>query len=241
MIRVAVVDDDEVFANELSRSVYEEMCRRSVQCEICDFRDGKSVLDSHSKKEFQLIMLDIGLPDDDGFDVAGKINLTGTNTQIIFITSKVHLVFDSFEYMPVAFIPKDNYKKDLSKYIGIFLRKHETNGYRFEYSSENGDKSIDLKSIIYFSANNHDIFFVKNNRDIVNISSRRENLTSLRDKLADKGFISVSRTYLVNYRYILSLSRDYIQLSNNQKIKINRNKYSLIVEEYKKFKRGDDL
>ena len=110
--------------------------------------------------------------------------------------------------MAVAFIPKDNYKKDLSKYIGIFLRKHETNGYRFEYSSENGDKSIDLKSIIYFSANNHDIFFVKNNRDIVNISSRRENLTSLRDKLADKGFISVSRTYLVNYRYLLSLSRD---------------------------------
>ena len=241
MIRVAVVDDDEVFANELSRSVYEEMCRRSIQCEICDFRDGKTILDSHSKKEFQLIMLDIGLPDNDGFLVARKINLTGTNTQIIFITSKVHLVFDSFEYMPVAFIPKDNYKKDLSKYIGIFLRKHETNGYRFEYSSENGDESIDLKSIIYFSVNNHDIFFVKKNKDIVNIASRRENLTSLKDKLSDKGFISISRSYLVNYRYILSLSRDYIQLSNNEKIKINRNKYSLIVEEYKKFKRGDDL
>ena len=241
MIRVAVVDDDGVFAKDLSRSVYEELCRRSIQCEICDFRDGKTILDSHSKKEFQLIMLDIGLPDNDGFLVARKINLTGTNTQIIFITSKVHLVFDSFEYMPIAFIPKDNYKKDLSKYIGIFLRKHETNGYRFEYSSRNGDESIDLKSIIYFSANNHDIFFVKNNRDIVNISSRRENLTSLKDKLSDKGFISISRSYLVNYRYILSLSRDYIQLSNNEKIKINRNKYSLIVEEYKKFKRGDDL
>ena len=241
MMRVAVVDDDEVFAKNLSRSVYEELCRRSIQCEICDFRDGKTILDSHSEKEFQLIMLDIGLPDNDGFHIARKINLTGTNTQIIFITSKVHLVFDSFEYMPIAFIPKDNYKKDLSKYIGIFLRKHETNGYRFEYSSENGDESIDLKSIIYFSANNHDIFFVKKNKDIVNIASRRENLTSLKDKLSDKGFISISRSYLVNYRYILSLSRDYIQLSNNEKIKINRNKYSLIVEEYKKFKRGDDL
>ena len=174
MIRVAVVDDDEVFAKDLSRSVYEELCRRSIQCEICDFRDGKTILDSHSKKEFQLIMLDIGLPDNDGFLVARKINLTGTNTQIIFITSKVHLVFDSFEYMPIAFIPKDNYKKDLSKYIGIFLRKHETNGYRFEYSSENGDESIDLKSIIYFSVNNHDIFLSKKNKNILNIASRRD-------------------------------------------------------------------
>ena len=100
---------------------------------------------------FDILLLDIDLPDKNGIDFANDYIKIYPNAKIIFISSHNELVFDSFKVHPYSFIkkeninlkyndnlfydiflaisgnkiPKSNSKKYFSKYEKYFLEYHE--------------------------------------------------------------------------------------------------------------------
>lgn len=98
MIRIAVCDDDTdsilknhiILKNCLShlKAVAEIQTYSSGQMLLCD------ILDDHSF--FDLILLDIEMPDISGMEIVQAIKPQLPNVKVIFITSHVKYAIDSF-------------------------------------------------------------------------------------------------------------------------------------------------
>ncbi len=79
-LSILLVDDNEDAAQSLC--MYLEMCGHTVTVAY----DGNKALDAAQSKEYQVILLDIGLPGVDGFEVCKTLRNKGCNSHIIAVT-----------------------------------------------------------------------------------------------------------------------------------------------------------
>ena len=80
MVRVLVVDDEKPIANLIRMN----LVRQGYEC-VCAY-DGQQALDELEKQEFDLVLLDIMLPEYDGYDLLAFIR--PLNIPVIFLTAK---------------------------------------------------------------------------------------------------------------------------------------------------------
>lgn len=82
MMRILVVEDEEKIRSLLDFNLNLE------GYEVEAVADGKSALDAVDQQHFDLIVLDVMLPEADGFEVCEKIRLKNNDVPIIFLTAR---------------------------------------------------------------------------------------------------------------------------------------------------------
>ena len=106
MIRAAICDDEPAILDYLHKHISQEFKRQGTDIHIDKFTSGKVFLDTHKAEPFDVVFLDIKMPDISGFDVAAEIRKVTEKAYIIFVTTENTLVYDSFSFQPFDFIPK---------------------------------------------------------------------------------------------------------------------------------------
>lgn len=106
MIRGAICDDEPAVLDYLYAHILNEFKRQGADIYIDKFTMGKDFLNAHKTEPFDVVFLDIRMPDIDGFDVATELRKLSEKVYIIFITTENTLVYDSFSFQPFDFIPK---------------------------------------------------------------------------------------------------------------------------------------
>ena len=82
MKKVLIIEDDKEISNLL------EIHLKDINCEVTKSFDGKSGLSKGLSGEYDLIVLDIMLPELDGFEVCRELRKQEINTPILMLTSK---------------------------------------------------------------------------------------------------------------------------------------------------------
>lgn len=119
MMYVAICDDNKPMLDFLNGKIDDFLTENGITHEICVFSSGRDFLESHSKHPFDVVFLDIVMPEPDGFEVAKQVRKISRDTYIIFITTESSLVYKSFDFQPFYFIPKSKPKitEDELKYV----------------------------------------------------------------------------------------------------------------------------
>ncbi len=81
-MRILVVEDEPLLAKSIKRGLIDENYAVDV------FHNGKEAYDQASIEEYDLILLDVMLPDMDGFAIATQLRAEKNKTPIIFLTAK---------------------------------------------------------------------------------------------------------------------------------------------------------
>ena len=105
-MRVAVCDDNKVMLDFLTRQISDRLKFHHIEHDVHKFSCGTDFVSQHEQKPFDIIFLDIKMPDISGFEVAKKVRSQSENIYIIFITTEDNLIYDSFDFRPFNFIPK---------------------------------------------------------------------------------------------------------------------------------------
>jgi two-component system response regulator VicR len=92
-------------------------------------KDGKAALDAYNKEKFDLCILDVMLPEVDGFTVARKIREKDKNIPIIFITAKTMKEDRITGFMTGAddYITKPFSIEELLLRMEVFLKRNKVN------------------------------------------------------------------------------------------------------------------
>lgn len=106
MIRSAICDDESAMLDYLYEQISKEFKQQNADIQIDKFISGTDFLNAHKAEPFDVVFLDIRMPDISGFDIASALRRLNENTYIIFITTENMLVYDSFSFQPFDFIPK---------------------------------------------------------------------------------------------------------------------------------------
>ena len=101
-MRIAICDDNVKIHSRLEEEVQKIADEMKVNMEVTCFSDGESLLDviKENENEFDILLLDVDMPEVSGLEVAKILREMESNVMIIFVSAYENYVFDSIKYGP---------------------------------------------------------------------------------------------------------------------------------------------
>ena len=240
MINIAICDDNKPMLDFLKEKIDDILENNGIANEISEFQSGQDFLECHAKKTFDVVFLDIVMPEPDGFEVAKQVRKISYDTYIIFITTESSLVYESFDFQPFYFIPKNKPKiieeklKAVIDKLLLYMSATEKVMILGAYEDKifvSPDKILYIKS----SINN-----IEYHLSDGTVRSVRGKLDDISRSLNDYIFVRTHNRYIVNMSHIDDT--DYpnmeIKLDNGEIIGVSRGYKKEFEELYLRFLRN---
>lgn len=228
-MKFAIIDDDLIFAKDLYKYILSICGDKDITPSVKTFNPDEAVKNLSSLINFDVIFLDIEMPEISGTDLAEKINLLrGTNSTpyIIFVTGKDNLVFEALKKLPYSFVRK-SHLEDIDICIETLSKKiSATPMYNIKIGRD--IKSLEIKNIIYLEKKgNYTAFYTTEG-----IFRERAIIDDKQKDLKEHGFLRPHIGYLVNAAHITEFSGSFVGLSCGKEVTISRNYKKSLKEEF---------
>lgn len=217
-MRIAVVDDQELFRNLISSEITSLFGRNAVQCFL--YSDGNEILRAMALGlEYDAVFLDIEMKDIDGMQAAAEIRQISKTVPIIFLTSHTEMAIQGYEVSAFRFLAKPIDRQKLKETL-TDLEKHIYKGINITLHVESRDIIVPVSTILYVESANNEVRFVTEQQPI-NVRMKLSEAQRILSE-ADCDFYKVHRCYIVNMKHITKFSSTEIHTSNGQIIPVSR-------------------
>lgn len=222
MIKISICDDNNSFLEFLKEYVHSISRSLKYPVEVYTYNKGTDVVKfiCDKKEDFDILLLDIDMPDINGLKVAKSIRELNSDILLIFVSSHEQYVFESIEYAPFRFIRKSCIKKELpialeSAYKIVDSMHNQSTVIKTEY----GEKYISHSDIIYAETEERKVkLHMCNGNEYIT----RRFLKDFIADLSDDSFIQIHSGCIVNAKYINNISNYDITLDDGKRLIVSR-------------------
>lgn len=234
MIKIAICDDEKD-----AIALHEKIVKSSLQAcgigyEITTYTHSRNLLCDiiDDSSYFDLILLDIEMPDVTGMDLSEQIKPYLPNVKIIFITSHVEYAIDAYELSIFRYVPKNSLEQrlvaaitDAAKLIVLEV------GQEYTIQTNSRLERIPYKEIYYIQRDGKNASIVSS----TGVSKVRKSLQQIYEELNTPEFIFVDRGYIVNIIQIMKISDGTAFLKNGEKLPISRSHLQEVKQQINRF------
>lgn len=232
MFKIAILDDDKTALMISSSAVDAFFKSKNVYFELNSYSNPLNYLATEKEEPFDLVFLDIDMPEMNGLEVAKQSLEINKNTNIIFLSQREDLVFDCLSFHPFGFIRKSKLIEDFNNMMNQFYNtvlSENTDHSRIQFVDKTKTLSFKLKDIVYIVSDRNYQTVVTNDKKEELI---RTPLSNLEEKLKEDGFIRIHKCYLLNYLYIRSISMDEVKLTDGTSLPLSKKRKDEIMKQY---------
>lgn len=222
MIRFAICDDEPKWIETALEIVDKFFTERSIEIVIETFDSAQLLLETATmqNKQFNVMILDIDMPDIDGFDAAEKLKLLYPDMLLMFYTAHEQYVFDSFRFQPFRYIRKEYAARELEPALLAASQIIEVSADRFvELRSLDRTYNIKSSEIIYFETNKRRCDVYLKDGSIINV---RKTIKELFNEVGSDNFVMIHSGAAVNIKYISNYSNYDVTLETGTKLPVSR-------------------
>ena len=221
-INIAICDDEQNSLKIIQKELYKASENLNITIETYMYTDGNKVVDLiyNDKDNFDILFLDIDMPDISGLEVAKKLREKGSDIILIFISAHEQYVFDSIEYNPFRYIRKNRIEKELPIALkAAYSRIEETVDEYIVAKTEDSEVKIKHSDIMYFETVARKVEIHLSNGKVFAV---RKTIKELYEELKDSNFIRIHSGGIVNAKYIDEFSNYDITLDNGEVLIVSR-------------------
>lgn len=229
MYKIGICDDREDVLETISNMIEEVLIDPA---EVFQFSSVKKLEEYYLRYgKCDILIMDIQVDEQDGIDIARRIQETYSDTKIIFITDCLEKAESIFYADPLAFLVKPVEKCRLKEALDKAVQKiEEENEDYVSFASRN--------KIVRVRCN--DIYYVESDRRLLHIHGKelKQEIYGKLDEFlaaAPSGFLRSHKSYAVNMNKIKSFSADGIELCDGRIIPVSRPKYKEARESFLRF------
>lgn len=216
-MRIAICDDQAECRRQTESAIRE--CLRGADYGIDVFKEGKAFLQTFQKKAYDLVFLDIEMPEMDGITVAKELRKLHRDVPIVFLTSHIEYALEGYEVNALRYLTKPVSIPKLQEVLAC-VRQRLQEQRKLWVKTDLSEKKLLIKDIIYMEAQNQNILIYTTEEAY----SVRYNLSDYEQELAQDGFFRIHRGYLVSLRHIKSVGKHEITLDNGTVLPVSRTK-----------------
>lgn len=220
------MEDEERFCRQTVDYLQRYAAEENLNLDIATFANGLDFLDKFSYGSFDLIFMDIRMPNSNGMSIARDIRKLDSGVGIIFLTNLTQYAIKGYEVEALDYIVKPVeyavFKAKLKKAMER-LRKREDTYIALNTKSEL--RGVSLNQIVYVESMGHRAVYHLLEEDV----TTWESMTAVEEKLSQYHFSRCSSSYCVNLKYVESVQGMYVKVGGNE-LKISRGKYKSFMD-----------
>ena len=228
MIKVALCDDIIDYNKKMESYIEKYGNENHVEVKITSYGSGSQLLLNYQKRKFDVIFLDVSMPEMDGFETAEEIRKSDTDVSIVFCTSYYTITNagKGFEVAAEDFLSKPLLYRKVENILNKIYKKKLLNAEeKLFLKCHDGLITLQLSDIIYIQTENKLLILHTIHGDVQ--SSQRMN--ELEKRLSTKQFYRCHNSYMVNFDYVEGVKKDSVLIKDKvQKLK------TIPVSKYKK-------
>lgn len=242
MIRIAVVDDEEYFLRKIRSLIKKMFSDNGFNCDIVCFSSALEFKSKCTENSFNVIFLDIDMPEISGMNLAKFLRESGSKAFIAFVSSYENFVFQAFVHSAYRFIRKLNLIDDLSEMVNsLSIDLKTSQRYIMLKFQDNRVGMVDLTKVMLFYSVHHDLFLSYKKDSFEQLAYRVYTMDKLEEMLSEKGFVRTHRGYIVNISYIYQIEQDKVILTNNVSVNMSKSRSEIIKKKFQEHLRKEGV
>lgn len=229
MLKIALCEDNKIQHNQIVSFIETISMPKHT---LDSFYKGNDLFTSIqeamiNKEPYDVVIMDIDLPDGNGIKFSKKINVFSPHTIIIYMTSYGDYVSDVYDTNHIYFILKKNYQKYLPHALSLayeVLNKERRASLKIFWNKE--EYNILLKDIFYLERQLRKTLIVTPTQTY----STSEKLENLLKRLGEN-FAMSHRSFIINLKMVQEISKDSALLIDGTTIPISRSYYKALKDQ----------
>ncbi len=220
MLRIAVLDDEPIFHNNIRRKIYSIYDEIHLAVDVDCYSSGKELMyEVEDGKHYDIYLLDIDLPDMSGIDLGRKLRERSPYCYIIFLTAYPQFAIEGYSAKAYQYILKDEWERKLTATLANIQKEMDARtepSYRITVSTKL--EKIPVKDIYYLYKDGKNVVFQTRNGQ----SSIRKTLSEVYEELPEEEFIYVDRSFIVNIEHVMKMKNREIYMSNGEIVPVSK-------------------
>ena len=211
MVKIAIVEDEKSAADELSRFLGEYYEEKGGDYRVDVYGDALSFLAAYDG--YDVVFMDIELPDYDGMRAAKKLRDTDDTVIIVFVTNMQQYAIKGYEVGALDFVLKPvsyfAFSLKITKALTSLAHREKASVL---LTFKNGMMRLPAEDITYIEILRRQMI-VHTETEVYPVAGT---LTEMEAKLGDAGFARCNKGYLVNLRHVKRITADSVQVGNDE-------------------------
>ena len=219
MIRIGVCDDSRAFLEEIKILLSDKrrLCS-SVSFEM--YTSGEALIRAHGAKPFDIIILDMIMPQMNGMETAVCLRRRDSNVKLVFLTSTSEFAVESYSVKASNYLLKPLDTDKFYSSLNSLIEEEETAALCVTVKSHTVSHRIPLPQIEYVEAEGKLTVF--NTRSSKRVESHDPLYTFEEILCEENGFFKCHRSYIVNVSCIDSYTGKDLTMRSGTVIPIAR-------------------
>lgn len=189
----------------------------------------------HYERDFDLLFLDIRLPDMTGMEAAHRIRESDRNVMIIFVTSLTQYAVEGYSVQAFDYIVKpigyESFAAKLERALRVLSYRRP--GVVLDIKTREGSLRLSADMIHYFEVFDHDLLIHTDDGIIKQWGS----LSRYEKQLAEAHFARCNSCYLVNLKFVRGIYGDEV-LVGNDRLAVSKSRRKAFLQALAQYKGG---
>ena len=217
MINIAIVEDEDQSADILNDYLAEYFTEKGEEYAIARFDEAVSFL-SEYKAVYDIVFMDIELPDLNGMEAAEKMRINDTQTVLIFVTNMAQFAVKGYEVDALYFIVKPVkypvFSRKLDKALNVIAKRVNAT---IDIMLNGVLTRLAIGDLRYVEIEKHTLRYHADNT-----VECWGTLKKVEEQLAPYSFLRCNNYCLVNPKFIVKVEEFEIKLNDGTVLQISR-------------------
>lgn len=224
---ILICDDDAAFAAKVAEYVESYYGRQGIKVKTTVCTSGEQALQVPDLENYKMAVLDGDMPGMDGIMLGRQLKRHNPDMLLIYVSA--YLIFAQKGYTVEAYryVQKRDFALDMPGTLDDALAKLCNRKHTLTVHHNREVQEIPLDQIHYLES---DLRLINVYGDIpyVPICSYYAKLSELPDSLYEDGFLRISRSDVVNMKYVRRINNYRVEMRNGVELSVTRKSYAAI-------------
>ena len=224
MIKIAICEDDLFYIEKEKKLIESYLHKCEIRNEIVIFTSSEELVKTYANS-FDIIFLDIELPNMSGIDAAKWLRDKGTKSYIIFISAYSEYLSEGYKVGAHRYLLKNDEKFDESfgECMESVIAKIQMEETKISIDVKGGELTVVPSRILYAESNVHRVtLHILDGSGTIREYYTYDRLDNVQDILERYGFMRIHQSYLINGDHLRKVLRYKAELIDGIELPISK-------------------